>query len=139
MYQVRREVDLGFVTVFFSTFPFPTHSQVVMSLIVLMSRDNAVYDALSFQLDVTVSDSGFVYRGGFLHDALAGYLHNRSLFIHDFDYFVRCADDLIWSREFWSKFVSDNFSPHPDALACEICNLVFEDLSICVALVPVAK
>jgi hypothetical protein len=110
-----------------------------MSLIVLMSRDNAVYDALSFQLDVTVSDSGFVYRGGFLHDALAGYLHNSSLFIHDFDYFFRCAEDLILSREVWSNFVSDNFSPYPDAIACEICDLVFEDLPIRVALVPMTR
>jgi hypothetical protein len=71
MNQVRREVDLGFVAVSCSTFTFSTHSQVDMSLIVLMSGDNAGYDASSFS-SVSLCPIAVFYLGGFLHDTLAG-------------------------------------------------------------------
>jgi hypothetical protein len=60
----------------------------------------------------------------------------QHLVVKDFDYFIRCSDDRVWTREFWRQFNCNNLGPHPDALASEVCNMVFEDLSVCVFLVP---
>jgi hypothetical protein len=104
-----------------------------------MSRDNVVYDVVTFPVTVDVSHNGCLYRGGFLHNAIVTYLTDSTLFVKDFDYFIRCSDDRVWTREFWRQFVCDNLGPHPDALASEVCNLMFEDLSVRVCLVPLTS
>jgi hypothetical protein len=130
---------LRFVRLFISVVTFPANSEPNMSLTVLMSRDNVVYDVVAFPVTVDISHNGCLYRGGFLHNAIVTYLTDSTLFVKDFDYFIRCSDDRVRTREFWRQFVCDNLGPHPDALASEVCNLMFEDLSVRVCLLQLTS